>query len=294
MNCRRRWPSSGRPWSTTAAATCPTRPAANAFFQPGRNRQPARLQRRRGQPRRQFRHSRHHRFGDGVLRASADARNRLRPPGAADDDLAAQFHLRQRRSLARPHHLGALRRLHELDPAAGGAGGVQGGGVGEFRARHRRLQPDLFDDRRAARRPARPDLAAHRGPALHHDRNEPGQAPDRSGVGRHRAGVPPAVAGDADDRPARDQSALCRDQPSRQRRHPGAPAHRHGRPRRQRRALDPVRDHRTDPQRAVADVHGRKVRTRSDLGGASGDRDRQGADRRRRGALRGRDSRCGS
>ena len=33
----------------------------------------------------------------------------------------AQFHLRQRRSLARPHHLGALRRLHEFDPAARGA-----------------------------------------------------------------------------------------------------------------------------------------------------------------------------
>ena len=75
--------------------------------------------------------------------------------------------------------------------------GVQGGGVGELRARHRRFQPDLFDDRRAARRPARPDLAAHRGPALHHDRNQPGQAPDRSGAGRHRAGVPAAVAGDA-------------------------------------------------------------------------------------------------
>ena len=33
----------------------------------------------------------------------------------------AQFHLRQRRSLARPHHLGPLRRLHEFDPAAGRA-----------------------------------------------------------------------------------------------------------------------------------------------------------------------------
>ena len=37
------------------------------------------------------------------------------------------------------------------------------------------------------------------------------------------------------DRPAGNQSALRRDQPSRQRRDPGAPAHRHGRPRRQRR-----------------------------------------------------------
>ena len=47
----------------------------------------------------------------------------------------AQFHLRQRRSLARPHHLGALRRLSQFDPAAGDPGGVQGRGVGQFRPR---------------------------------------------------------------------------------------------------------------------------------------------------------------
>src|SRR6516165_9273269 len=99
----------------------------------GGNRQSARFHRRRSQPRRQFRHPRDHRFGDGLLRASADARNRLRPPGAAVDDILAQFHLRQRRSLARPHYLGALRRLHELDPAARGAQRVQGRGMGKFR-----------------------------------------------------------------------------------------------------------------------------------------------------------------
>ena len=32
-------------------------------------------------------------FGDGVLRASADARNRLRPAGAADDHQPAQLHV---------------------------------------------------------------------------------------------------------------------------------------------------------------------------------------------------------
>ena len=177
----------------------------------GRNRQSARLHRRRRQSRRQFRHSRHHRFGDGVLRASADARNRVRPPGAADDHEPAQFHLRQRRSLARPHHLGALRRLHEFDSAAGRAQRVQGRGVGKFRPRDRRFQPDLFDHRRAARRPPRPDLAAHRGPALHHDRDQPGQAAGRGRAGRRRAGVPAAVAGDVLDRPAGNQSALRRD-----------------------------------------------------------------------------------
>ena len=142
-----------------------------AHPQPGRNRQPARLQPRRRLAQRQFRHPRDHQLGDGLLRAPADARNRLRPAGPADDDVAAQFHLRQRRSLARPHHLGALRRLPQLDPAAGDPVGVQGRGVGQFRPAHRQFQPDLFDHRRAARRPPRPDRDPHRGPALHHDRD---------------------------------------------------------------------------------------------------------------------------
>ena len=62
------------------------------------------------------------------------------------------------------------------------------------------------------------------------------------------------------DRPAGNQSALRRHQPARQRRHPGAPAHRHGRSRRQYRTAAALRDHRADPPRAAADVHGRKVR----------------------------------
>ena len=110
--------------------------------------------------------------------------------------VAAQLHLRQRRSLARSHHLGAVRRLHEFDPAAGGAQRVQGRGMGKFRPRDGRFQPDLFDDRRAARRPSRPDLAAHRRPSLHHHRNQSGEAAGRGRAGRCRAGVPAAVAGD--------------------------------------------------------------------------------------------------
>ncbi len=251
----------------------------------GGDRQSPRLHGWRRQPRRPFRHPRHHRLGNGVLRASADARDRVRPPGAVDDDIVAKFHLRQRRSLARPYHLGAVRRLHELDSAAGGAVGVQGGGVGEFRARHRRLQPDLFDDRRAARRSPRPDPAAHRGPALHHDRDQPGEAAGRGGAVGCRAGVPAAVAGDLHDRPARDQPALCRDQPPGQCRDPGPPAHRHGRPRRQCRIAAALRHHRTDPQRAVADVHGRKIRPRPDLGRPFCDRSGAGRDCGRCGAL---------
>ena len=107
----------------------------------------------------------------------------------------AQLHLRQRRSLARPHHLGALRRLSQFDPAAGDPRGVQGRGVGQFRPVHGQLEPDLFDHRRAARRPARPDRDPHRGPPLHDDRDQPGQAHDRGRARRRRARLQAAVAG---------------------------------------------------------------------------------------------------
>ena len=116
---RRPWPRNGRRWSRTAASSSRRQQGRRrAHPQPGGDRQPARLQPRRRHAQRQFRHPRDHQLGDGLLRASADARNRLRPPGAADDDEPAQFHLRQRRGLARPHHLGALRRLSQLDSAA--------------------------------------------------------------------------------------------------------------------------------------------------------------------------------
>ena len=46
------------------------------------------------------------------------------------------------------------------------------------------------------------DLAAHRRPALHHDRNQSGQAAGRGRAGRCRAGVPAAVAGDLQHRPS--------------------------------------------------------------------------------------------
>jgi flagellar motor switch protein FliM/flagellar basal body-associated protein FliL len=66
-------------------------PRRRAGAEPGRDRQSARLQPFRTDAQRQFRHSRHHRLGDGVLRAPADARNRLRPAGAADDDELRNF-----------------------------------------------------------------------------------------------------------------------------------------------------------------------------------------------------------
>ncbi len=199
----------------------------------------------------------------------------------------AQLHLRQRRSLARPHHLGALRRLSQLDPAAGHPRRVQGRGVGQFRADHRQFQPDLFDHRRAARRPPRPDRGPRRGPALHHDRVQPRQAHDRGGAGRRRARLQAAVAGEVQHRPDGDQSALRRDLAAGQRGDPGAAAHRHGRSRRRARAAAALRDDRADPRRSAADVHGREVRPRPDLGRPSRHRDRPGRDRGRCRALRG-------
>jgi hypothetical protein len=169
--------------------------------QSGRDRQPARLQPGRHLAQRQFRHSRDHRLGDGLLRAPADVGDRLRPAGPADDDVVAQLHLRQRRGLARPHHLGAVRRLPQFDPAARHPGGVQGRGVGEFRPYHRKFEPDLLDHRRAARRtPRDPD----RRPALHDDRDELGQAHDRGRARRRRARLQAALAGEVQHRPAGD------------------------------------------------------------------------------------------
>ena len=289
----RRPPRNGRRWSTTAARAAGRQGRRRAHPQPGRNRQPARLQPDRRLAERQFRHPRHHQLGDGLLRAPADAGDRLRPPGAVDDDEPAQLHLRQRRSLARPHHLGALRRLSQLDPAAGDPGRVQGRGVGQFRPRHRQFQPDLLDHRRAARRPARAERDARRGPALHHHRDQPGQAHDRGGAGRRRARLRAAVAGQVQHRPAGDQSALRRHLAAGQCRDPGAAAHRHGRPRRQHRAAAALRHHRADPRRAAADVHGREVRPRPDLGGPPRHRNRPGADRASTPCCTRRGCRCG-
>ena len=162
--------------------------------------------------------------------------------------------------------------------------------MGQFRPGNRGLQPDLFDDRRSARRSPRPDLATHRRPALYHDRNQPGEAAGGSGAGRCRAGVQAAVSGELQHRPARNQSSFRRDQPAGKRRHSGALAHRHGGPRRQHRAAAAVCDDRADPQRAAADVHGRKIRPRSGVGRSLCDRSSPSPDLGRCGALRSRDS----
>src|SRR6202048_2666107 len=68
-------------------------------------------------------------------------------------------------------------------------------------------------------------------------------------------------------------------------RHSGAAADRHGGSRRQYRAAAALCDHRADPQRAAADVHGREIRPRSDLGRPFRNRSRPGADFGRCGAL---------
>ena len=146
---------------------------------------------------------------------------------------------------------------------------------------------DLFDHRCPARRPPRPDRDPRRRPSLHHDRNQPGQAHDRGRARRRRARLQAAVAGQAQHRPPGDQSALCRDLAAGERRHPGAAAHRHGRPRRPDGAVAALRHHRADPRRPVADVHGREIRPRPDLGRPSRHRNRAGGNRRRCRALRG-------
>ena len=156
------------------------------------------------------RRPRHHQFGAGLLRAPADAGNRLRPPGAADDDLPAQLHLGQRGSQPGQHHLDPLRRLSELDSAAGDPGRVPRRGTGQLRPVHGRFQPDLFDRRRASGRPARLRGHAHRGPALHHHRAGARAAHGRGGAAGLCAGVRAAGAGQFQPRPPGDQSRVSR------------------------------------------------------------------------------------
>ena len=81
------------------------------------------------------------------------------------------------------HHVGAFRRLPQFNSAAGNYGSVPGGGVGQFRSRHRQFELDLFDHRCAAGRPARAERDPSRRQALHHDRDQSGQANDRGGAG---------------------------------------------------------------------------------------------------------------
>ena len=108
----------------------------------------------------------------------------------------------------------ALRRLPQLDPAAGHAGRVQGRGVGQLRPDGGRQRDDLFDRRRAAGRPARHRGDAHRGPPLHHHRAHPGRAADPGGAGRSVRQLRSAVPGDVPLRPAGGQSALRHHQPA--------------------------------------------------------------------------------
>jgi len=173
-----------------------------------RNRQSARLSVGEVNLRRQLRHSRHHRLGDGVLRALADARNRLRPPGAADDDLAAHFTSDNvevsldritsvrfgdyMNSIPLPAVLACSRRRS-----------------GKTSVSHRRLQPDLFDDRRAARR--------RRGQTRCGSRVGPTPPSKQTWSKRlievvwpTPSSVQAAIAGDADDRPVETNRALPR------------------------------------------------------------------------------------
>ncbi len=149
--------------------------------QPERDRQPAGIRRKRRRWQGRLRHPCHHQLGARFLRASADARGRVRPARPHDVDEPAQLHFGQCRGVDRQYHLDPLRRLSQLDPAAGDAERVQGRGVGQLRPPDHRQRPHLLDRRRAAGRPPRHGGDAHRGPALYDDRAQSGRAP---GLGR--------------------------------------------------------------------------------------------------------------
>jgi len=110
--------------------------------------------RRRSQPRRQFRHS-------AIIDSAMVSYERLPMLEIVFDRLVRLMTTSLRNFTSdnsRSRWIASLRcgrRLHEFDSAAGGAVRVQGRGMGEFRAGDGRFKPDLFDDRRAAGWPPR-------------------------------------------------------------------------------------------------------------------------------------------
>ena len=98
-------------------------------------------------------------------------------------------------------------------------------------------------------------------------------------LGDMNAAFEPLEQGHLPLRPPRDQPALRHHRAAGQRRGAGQAAHRHGRPRRPDRIHAALRHARAGARAAAADVHGREVRPRLDLGGPSGER--AVADRRR-------------
>ncbi len=212
---------------------------------------------------------RDHRLGDGLLRAPADAGNRLRPAGPADDDEPAQLHLGQRRgsldritsvrfgdylnSIPLPAIL-AVFKAEEwdnfglmtvnsgliysiIDVLLGGRRGqtavrVEGRPYTTIESNLvKRMVEVVLADAELAFKPLSPVK-------FNIDRME----------------TNPRFA--AISRPA-NAAILVR------------LAHRHGGPRRRARAAAALRDDRADPRSASPDVHGGEVRPRPDLGGPS-------------------------
>ena len=191
------------------------------------------------------------------------------------------FFTGQCRGHAREHPLGALRRLHQLDLAAGAARGLQGRGMGQFRPHHGRIRADLFGARHDARRQARP-------------------APRRASTGvpspRSRCScirrIIALVLSDAEaafkplspvtftvDRIESNPRFVSISRPA------NAAIRvelqlRHGRARRLAAHPPALRHDRADPRTAARELHGREARPRSDLGEPP--RDRGLADRCRR------------
>ena len=110
-------------------------------------------------------------------------------------------------------------------------------------------EPDLFDRRRAAGRPARHRGHAHRGPALHHHRARAGAADGRGGAGRRREAFEPLTPVTFTlDRLETNPRFAAIARPANAAILVEA-AHRHGRPRRPHRAAAALRHARADPRR---------------------------------------------
>ena len=244
---------------------------------------------------RQFRHPGDHQLGDGLLRASADARNRLRPAGPADDDVACAISpptTSKCRSTASPRCASATISIPSRCPPSWRCSRRRSGTISACSPSTSSLIYSIIDvllggrrGQTAIRIEGRPyttietSLVKRMIEVVLADAELAFQPLSPVKFNIDRLETNPRFA--AISRPA-NAAILVRLRIDMEDRGGNIEL------------LLPYAHDRADPRRAAADVHGREVRPRPDLGRPSRDRDRPGRDRRRGGAVRGASCRCGS
>ena len=270
-----------------------SRPGARcgARAEPGRDRQPARLRRRRRRSGETDRHRAHRQRRPGLLRTPADAGDRLRPAGAHHVDLACAISPRDNVEVS-IDSIVSLRFGDYLNsvplPAM----------LAVFKVEEWDNYGLLVVDSALIYSVVDVLLGGRRGTAAMRIEGRPYTTIERTLVERLITVVlqdlsdafEPAVPGAFPLRAAGGEPALRRRLPPVQRLHPVPPAGRHGGPRRQDRAAAALCDAGAGARAAAAAVHGREIRPRQHLGNPSGGGAAAYRARARRGAGRAGDA----